>query len=156
MWYYKTTSRFVVCVVTFPQERQWLWLSEDDRRESSSWSLSPLLVLRDIHCKLFVEYDWKEVCAPSQSQVNTGTSTRLYSQDDVSQSQGVDPLSLPQLNLLFESSFVQDEISTSNTEVTVIPSQQCDNIRLPNRSSATVIPPLTSNLCLRDRVALNS
>jgi hypothetical protein len=34
-----------------------------------------------------------------------------------------DPHSIPYLNLLFESSFVWDESSTSNTDVTVIPSQ---------------------------------
>ncbi len=58
----------------------------------------------------------------SQSQVNVGTSVRLCSQDDVSRYQGVVPLSLPQINRPFESSFVGDENSVSNTDVTVIPS----------------------------------
>ena len=40
--------------------------------------------------------------------------------------------------------------SVSNTDV--VP----HSIRLPNRSSATGSPSLTSNLCLRTRVALNS
>jgi hypothetical protein len=44
-----------------------LWLPKDDLRDSSSWSLSPLLFLRDIHSKLLTQYDCKEVCAPSQS-----------------------------------------------------------------------------------------
>ena len=50
----------------------------------------------------------------SQSQVNVGTSARLHSQDDVSQHQGETPLSLPQLNHLFEVFFVWDENSTCN------------------------------------------
>ncbi len=61
--------------------------------------------------------------APSQSQVNVGASATLYSQDDVSQQQGAAPLSLPQLNLLFETSFVWDESSASNADVAAIPSQ---------------------------------
>jgi hypothetical protein len=69
----------------FPKERQRLWLPKDDLRDSTSWSSSPLLLLRDNHCKLVTQYDCKEVCAPSQSQVNVGVSTRLCSQDDVSQ-----------------------------------------------------------------------
>ncbi len=74
------------------------------------------LLLRDIHVKLLTQYDCKEVCAPSQSQVNVGVSDRLCSQDDVSQQQGPAPLSLPQINLLFEASFVRDESSVSNAE----------------------------------------
>jgi hypothetical protein len=59
------------------------------------------MLLRDIHSNLIDLYDCKEVCSPSLSQVNTG----------------------PQLNRLFESSFVRDESSDSNADVTVIPSQ---------------------------------
>jgi hypothetical protein len=101
---------------------QRLWLTKDDLRDSSSWSSPPLLLLRDIHVKLLTQYDCKEVCAPSQSQVNVGDSARLRSQDDVSQQQGAAPLSLPQLNLLFEASFVRDESSASNADVADIPS----------------------------------
>jgi hypothetical protein len=39
------TLRFVVWHGAFSQERQDLWLSKDDRQESSSWSSSPLLLL---------------------------------------------------------------------------------------------------------------
>ncbi len=121
--YYTTTSCFVTCLGAFSQERHRLWLSKDDLRDSSSWSSSPLLPLRDIHCKLVTQYDCKEVCAPSQSQVNVEASARLRCQDDVSQQQGTVPLSLPQINRLFESAFVRDESFASNADVADIPSQ---------------------------------
>ena len=86
-------------------------MPKHDLRDSSSWSSSPLLLLRDIHSKLLTQNDCKEVCAPSQSQVNVGASARLSSQDGVSQQQENAPLSLPQLNRLFEASFVPFGIS---------------------------------------------
>jgi hypothetical protein len=61
-----------------------LWLPKDDLRDSSSWSSSPLVLLRDIHSKILTQYDCKEVCAPSQSQVHVGVSSRLSSQDGIS------------------------------------------------------------------------
>ena len=85
--------------------------------------IAPLVLLRDIHTTLLPEYDCKEVCAPSQSQVNVGASARLNSQDGVSQQQETAPLSLPQLNRFFEASFAWDESSVSNAGVAVIPSQ---------------------------------
>jgi hypothetical protein len=69
----------------FPQERQELWLPKDDLRDSSSWSSPPLVLLRDIHSKFLTQFDCKEVCASSPSQVNGGSGTRLNSQDGVSQ-----------------------------------------------------------------------
>jgi hypothetical protein len=81
------------------------------------------MLLRDIHSKLIDQYDCKEVCALSPSQVNTGTGARLSSQVGVSHQQETTPLSIPQLNRLIEVSFVRDEISDSNADVTVIPSQ---------------------------------
>ncbi len=54
---------------------------------------------------------------------NGGASDRLSSQDGVPQQQEPAPLSLPQLNRLFEASFARDEISVSNAGVSVIPSQ---------------------------------
>jgi hypothetical protein len=78
---------------------------------------------RDIHSNLIVQYDCKEVCELSQSQANIGTSSRLYSQDGVSQQQQTAPLLLPQLNRLFEVSFDRDESSASNASVAAIPSQ---------------------------------
>ena len=80
---------------TFSQERQELWLRKDNLRDSSSWSSSPLVILRDIHANLISQYDCKEVCAPSQSQDDIGASARLSSQDGVSQYQEDVPLSLP-------------------------------------------------------------
>jgi hypothetical protein len=54
------------------------------KRDSSSWSSPPLMLLLDIHSNLITQYDYQEVCAPSQSQVNTGTGDRNSSQDGVS------------------------------------------------------------------------
>jgi hypothetical protein len=88
-----------------------------------SWSSPPLSLLRDIHSKLIDQYDCKEVCVPSPSQVNGGAGSRLSSQDGVSQQQETVSLPLPQLNLLIETSFVWDENSVSNVDVTGIPSQ---------------------------------
>jgi hypothetical protein len=51
------------------RERQKLWLSKNDLRDSSSWSSSPLVLLRDIHSNLLTQYDCKEACVPSQLQV---------------------------------------------------------------------------------------
>ena len=50
--FYTTTSRFVAWLGAFSQERQGLWLPKDDLQDPSSWSSSPLLLLRDIHSKL--------------------------------------------------------------------------------------------------------
>ena len=83
--FYTTTSRFVGWIGAFSQERQELWFPNDDLRDSSSWSSPPLVLLRVIHTTLLTQYDLKEVCAPSQSQVNVGASSRLSSQDGVSQ-----------------------------------------------------------------------
>jgi hypothetical protein len=121
--FYTTTSRFVPWFGTFSQERQELWLPKDDLRDSSSWSSPPLMLLRDIHSKLLNQFDCKEVCVSSPSQVNIGASGGLSSQDDVPQQQEDAPLCIPQLNRLIEASFVRDESSVSNADVTVIPSQ---------------------------------
>jgi hypothetical protein len=107
----------------FSQVRQELWLPKDDLRDSSSWSSPPLILLRDIHSKLIDQYDYKEVCAPSPSQVNTGAPARPCSQDGVPPQQEAAPLSLPQLNRLFEASFARDESSASTAGVAAIPSQ---------------------------------
>jgi hypothetical protein len=118
---YTTTSRFLSWFGVFSQERQELWFPKDDLRDSSSWSSPPFILLRDIHSKLIDLYDCKEVCVSSPSQVNTGTGARLSSQDGVD-SQETSSLSLPQLNRLFETSFVWDERSASNADTDVIPS----------------------------------
>jgi hypothetical protein len=82
----------------FSQECQELWLPKDDLRDSSSWSSSPLMLLRDIHSKIITQYDWKEVCVPSLSQVNGGAGDRLSSQDGVSQQQETATLTPPKLD----------------------------------------------------------
>jgi hypothetical protein len=112
--FYTTTSRFVAWLGAFSQERQGLWLPKDDLWDSSSWSSPPLLLLRDIHSKLLTQYDCKEVCAPSQSQVHVGARGGISSQDGVPQQQQAAPLSIPQLNRLLEVSLVQDESFASN------------------------------------------
>jgi hypothetical protein len=121
--FYTTTSRFVSWLGALPQERQELWLPIDDLRDSSSWSSPPLMLLRDIHSKIIDQYDCKEVCVPSPSQGDTGVGARLSFQDGVSQQQETASLSLPQLNPLIEASFVRDESSASNADVTALPSQ---------------------------------
>ncbi len=90
---------------------------------------------------MITQYDCKEVCAQSQSQVNEGAGAgsssqsqvnigagpRPRSQDGVSQLQDPVlyqvPLSLSQVNRLVEVSFVGDESSVSNADVTAIPFQ---------------------------------
>ncbi len=47
--FYTTTSRFVVWLGAFSKERQGLWLTKDDLKDSSSWSSTPLVLLHDIH-----------------------------------------------------------------------------------------------------------
>jgi hypothetical protein len=80
------------------------------------------MLLRGIHSKLIAQYDFKEVCAPSQSQVNAGAgdiAPRMVCFAAV----GGYPLSIPQLNCLHEASFVRNQTSAFNAAVTVIPSQ---------------------------------
>jgi hypothetical protein len=83
--FYTTTSRFVSWLGAFSQACQELWLSKDDLRDSSSWSSTPLMLLRDIHSKLIDQNDCKEVCASSPSQVNAGAGVRLSSQHGFSE-----------------------------------------------------------------------
>jgi hypothetical protein len=103
MYYYFTV---VSWSGAFSQERQVLWLSQDDLKDPSSWSSSPLLFLRDIHSKFLFDYNSKE--SSSQSEFDVGGSGGLTSQDGVSQPEETAPLSLPHLNRLFETSFVWD------------------------------------------------
>ncbi len=80
--------------------------------------------MRDgIHDNLLTNYDCKEVCAPSQSQGNVGAIARPGPQDGVPQQQEAAPLSLPQLNRLYEVSFARDESSPSTAGVTAVPTQ---------------------------------
>jgi hypothetical protein len=81
------------------------------------------MLLRDTHSKLIDQYDCKEVCAPSPSQVSAGARPRPRSQDGVPPKQEAAPLSLPQLNHLFETSFARDENSSSTVGVSTVPTQ---------------------------------
>ncbi len=148
--FYTTTSRFVAWLGAFSQERQGVWLPKDDLQDSSSWSLSPLLLLRDIHSNLLTQYNCTEGCAPSLSQVHVGARGGLSSQDCVSQQQVDAPLFFPQLNRLHEASIVRGE-DASNVVVTAIPAQQS-----PFRSSACGSPLKFSSRPLRARAVLNS
>ena len=98
-------------------------MPDDDLQDSSSWKSSPLVLLRNIHANLLTHYECKEVCAPSQSQGNVGANPRPGPQNGVPQQQQTAPLSLPQLDRLYEASFARDESSVSNAGVAVIPSQ---------------------------------
>jgi hypothetical protein len=91
--FYTTTSRFVTWLGSFSQERQKLWLPKDDLRNSSSWTSPPLVLLRDIHSKLLTQYDCKEVCVSSQSQVNVGSGAGPSSQSQVNIRSGPRPSS---------------------------------------------------------------
>jgi hypothetical protein len=82
------------------------------------------MLLRDIHSKLIDQYDCKEVCVPSPSQVNAGAGDRIRSQDGVSQQQETASLSLPQLNRLIEDSFVREFADSRRVEQLSLHSQQ--------------------------------
>ena len=62
--FYTTTSCFVARLGAFTQERQGLWLPKDDLKNASSWSSSPLVLLRDIHSDLLVKYDCEDSAPP--------------------------------------------------------------------------------------------
>jgi hypothetical protein len=44
--FYTTTSRFVAWLGAFSQERQKLWSPKDELQDSTSWSSTPLVLLR--------------------------------------------------------------------------------------------------------------
>ena len=85
----------------FPQERQGLWLPKDDLKDSSSWSSPPLVLLRDIHNGLLVNYDCKD-SAPPPAQPGARARHGRNSQDGVSQHQEAAPLLLPQFDRLYD------------------------------------------------------
>ena len=74
-----------------------------------------------IHSNLLTEYNRKEGCTPSQSQVYVGVNDGLSSQDGASQEEDA-PLTIPQLNRLTEASLMRGE-DASNVAVTAIPAQ---------------------------------
>ena len=78
--FYTTTSRFVAWLGAFSQVRQDLWLSKDDLKDPSTWSLPPLVLLRDIHDGLLAKYDCKDT-VPPPSQSDTRASVGHSQQD---------------------------------------------------------------------------
>jgi hypothetical protein len=74
---------------------------------------------REIHSKF---YEGQKII-PSCRPAIVGASGGLSPQDGIPQQQEAAPLCIPQINRLIEDSFVQDESSVSNADVTVIPSQ---------------------------------
>ena len=106
--FYTTTSRFVAWLGAVSQERQSLWLSKDNLKDSSTWSSPPLVLLHDIHDSLLAKYDCKDsVPPPGQSGVRTRPTHDSQDElDGVSQQETV-PLFLPQLNQFHELSFCE-------------------------------------------------
>ena len=116
--FHTTTSRFVTCPGAFSQERQTLWLSKDDLKDSSIWSSPPLVLLHDIHDGLLTQNDCKDsVSPPPQSGVRARPA-----QDglDGESQQETDPLFLPHLNHLHDLSIVWGE---DDSNVVDIPTQ---------------------------------
>ena len=84
--FYTSTSRFVVWLVTFPQDRQVIWSPQDDLEDSSSWSSPRLVLLRDIHFTLVADYDCRDSASP-QAQPGVRARVRHSSQDGDSEHQ---------------------------------------------------------------------
>jgi hypothetical protein len=143
--------RFVTWLGAFSQERQELWLPKDDLRDSSSWSSPPFMLLRDIHSKLLNQFDCKEVCASFPSQVNTGASGGLSSQDGVPQEQ-----ERPSVSRRSTASLRFPLCGMRALPPTLTLLQSPHSIGSPNSYSATGSPSRISNLCLRVRAARNS
>jgi hypothetical protein len=116
--FYTTTSRFVVWLGAFSQERQKLWLPKDDLEDSASWSSPPLVLLRDIHHGLLANYDCKDT-APSQAQPGTGARVSRSQQDGDAQQPEAAPLFLPQLNKLHEAYKVRGEDASNVAAIPV-------------------------------------
>ena len=131
---------------SFSQERQGLWLSKDDLNDPSSWSSPPLVLLRDIHDGLLDKYDYKDKDPPP---TQPGTRTRLEhdSQDGASQKE-VDPLFLPHIDRLYETSSWGED--TSN--IVVIPLTTGSHSKSSNGDSRLK----TFGRDFRSRVALTS
>ena len=115
-------SRVVACLGDFSRDRQGLWLPKDDLKDSSSWSSTPSVLLRDIHNDLLTNYDYKD-SAPPPTQSGPRVRPGHNSENGVSQQEEVTPLFIPQLNRLHESYIVRGE-DTSNVSVAVIPVQK--------------------------------
>jgi hypothetical protein len=74
--FYSSSSRFVAWLGTFPAFPQPGHQPLDDLADSSSWSLPPLVLLREIHANRLANYDCKG-SAPCKSQSGkSGTGDR--------------------------------------------------------------------------------
>ena len=92
--FYTTTSRFVAWLGAFSQERQGLWLSKDDLKDTSSWSSPPLVVLRDIHNGLLANHDYKDSSLPTPpAQPGEGSSWSQFVGRSISTGENCSPLS---------------------------------------------------------------
>ena len=145
------THAFVAWLGAFSQERQGLWLPKDDLKDSSSWSSPPLVLLRDIHNGLLVNYDCKD-SAPPPAQPGARARPGRISQDGVSQQQEAAPLFFPQLNRLHEAYIVRGE-DASNAVATTISAQKTLTHQIISLNRQ---PLKTSSRPLRSRVALSS
>jgi hypothetical protein len=121
--FYTTTVCFVTWMGPFSQERQGLWLTKDDLKDTSSWSCPPLLILRDIHSKAAQLslpefnrlFETSFVC--DESSDSTGDVAVISSQDKVT----VQILSHCQTYIVLKLSYTDSCI----TEQLSLISQQC-------------------------------
>ena len=94
-----------------------MWLPKDDLKDSSSWSSTPQVLLRDIHNELLAKYEWKDSVSP-QAQPGERSRSVCDSQGGVSQEQS-SPLLLPQLDRLYDSNLWGE-----NASKVIIPTQK--------------------------------
>ena len=106
--FYTTTSRFVAWLGAFSQEHQNLWWPKDDIQDSASWSLPPLVLLRDMHSHLIANCDCKDT-VPPQSQPGERARVGRSQQDGDAQQQEAGPLLLPQISWFHEAYHVRGE-----------------------------------------------
>ena len=96
-------------VVLSLRKRQDLWLPKDDLKDASSWSSTPLLLLRDIHNDLVTRYECKDSAPPPAQPGVRRASPGRASQNGVSQQQAATPLFIPQLHNLSNQANLRGE-----------------------------------------------
>ncbi len=134
----------------FSQERQGFWLSKDYLRDSSSWSSSPLVLLRDIHNSLLTNYDWKDTVPP---QSDPGTGARVGDSQVDSVNRTVIHISR-RLIPSFSNLTVFMRLTSSGERTFPMLSPSRSRIHW-HRSSTCVNPLKISNRHLRSRTVLN-
>ena len=96
-------------------------LTEDDLKDSSSWSSTPLVLLRDIHNDILAQYDCKDCVSPPTLPGTRRTCSVRVSQDGVSQQEETGTLFLPELNnLVYQTNLRGEDVSNAGP---TIPSQ---------------------------------